>query len=229
MNGYISNAIAEDEDNYDETVYAAINKVKFEMTYRNLISQSFPEMIDFEIELYSKAYMYDYNALNYGTYFENKGNFSFFFSKIYNYLKKNGYKDLPLKNKCLLAMAWNPAKFLKNEYSNGIKDYDLNFIDRCKDYDYILLKNMNIVYANAGGNHRLLLQALQNNDIKATVTEYDDTELLKKFKTDGGYLINIIAPAEKIPVPDYRFAVIFKLTQLKLQVNSANNCQNIAR
>lgn len=28
MNGYISNAIAEDEDNYDETVYAAINKVK---------------------------------------------------------------------------------------------------------------------------------------------------------------------------------------------------------
>ena len=64
MNGYISNAIAEDEDNYDETVYAAINKVKFEMTYRNLISKSFPEMIDFEIELYSKAYMYDYNALN---------------------------------------------------------------------------------------------------------------------------------------------------------------------
>lgn len=28
MNGYISNAIDEDEDNYDETVYAAINKVK---------------------------------------------------------------------------------------------------------------------------------------------------------------------------------------------------------
>lgn len=81
MNGYISNAIAEDEDNYDETVYAAINKVKFEMTYRNLISQLFPEMIDFEIELYSKAYMYDYNALNYGTYFENKEHFSFFFSK----------------------------------------------------------------------------------------------------------------------------------------------------
>ena len=77
MNGYISNAIAEDEDNYDETVYAAINKVKFEMTYGNLISKSFPEMIDFEIELYSKAYMYDYNALNYGTYFENKEHFFF--------------------------------------------------------------------------------------------------------------------------------------------------------
>lgn len=29
MNGYISNAIAEDEDNYDETVYAAINKVGY--------------------------------------------------------------------------------------------------------------------------------------------------------------------------------------------------------
>ena len=29
MNGYISNAIDEDEDNYDETVYAAINKVKY--------------------------------------------------------------------------------------------------------------------------------------------------------------------------------------------------------
>lgn len=51
------------------------------MTYRNLISQLFPKMIDFEIELYSKAYMYDYNALNYGTYFENKEHFSFFFQR----------------------------------------------------------------------------------------------------------------------------------------------------
>ena len=55
---------------------------QFEMTYRNLISQLFPKMIDFEIELYSKAYMYDYNALNYGTYFENKEHFSFFFKDI---------------------------------------------------------------------------------------------------------------------------------------------------
>lgn len=68
-----------------------------------------------------------------------------------------------------------------------------------------------------------------SNAIAEDEDNYDDTELLKKFKTDGGYLINITAPAEKIPVPDYRFAVIFKLTQLKLQVNSANNCQNIAR
>lgn len=72
-----------------------------------------------------------------------------------------------------------------------------------------------------------------SNAIAEDEDNYDETVYAAinkvKFKTDGGYLINITAPAEKIPVPDYRFAVIFKLTQLKLQVNSANNCQNIAR
>lgn len=209
-----------------EKTFAAINKAKYEMSMEQLISNRFPEMIDFELSLYSKAYMYDYNAVHYGLNRESlQDMIDSFEGNISKYLKRNmdtadefGHTTISLKDKCLLCMPWNPEKFCKDDYTIGIKSYNLNFL-KYKNYDYIYLKNMNIVFASSGGNHRLLLQSLQNNDIKAEVTEFDDTELLTEFITDGGYLINKYDPDIKVLMPNYRLSVIFRLTQLKLGLN----------
>lgn len=213
------------EEEIEET-FAAINQAKYEMSMEQLISNRFPEMIDFELNLYSKAYMYDYNAVHYGLNREVlQDMIDSFEGNISKYLKRNidtadefRHITISLKDKCLLCMPWNPVKFCKDDYSIGIKSYNLNFLEY-KNYDYIYLKNMNIVFASSGGNHRLLLQSLQNNDIKAEVTELDDTELLTKFITDGGYLINKYDPDIKVLMPNYRLAIIFRLTQLKLGLN----------
>ena len=210
------------EEEIEET-FAAINQAKYEMSMEQLISNRFPEMIDFELSMYSKSYMYDYNAVHYGMNHEVlQDMINSFVGDLLKYLKENkdpndvlGCKTVSLKDKCLLCMPWNPVKFCKDDYTIGIKSYNLNFLDY-KNYDYIYLKNMNIVFASSGGNHRLLLQSLQNNDIKAKVKEYDDTELLTEFITDGGYLINKHDSDIKILMPNYRLAIIFRLTQLKL-------------
>lgn len=220
-----------------EKTFAAINKAKYEMSMEQLISNRFPEMIAFELSLYSKAYMYDYNAVHYGIQSDmliNQTFFDKFASKASDYLKitktnadELGYTVISLKDKCLLCQAHQPSKFCDKEYvidgkvnkELGIKSYKLDFTNRNRDYYYSYWINMNIVYATSGGNHRLLLQALQNNDIEAKVHEYEDIELLQNFNTDGGYLINKYDPDIKILMPNYRLAVIFRLTQLKLGLN----------
>lgn len=224
------------QDQEIENTFAAINQAKYEMSIAQLISNHFPEMIDFELNMYLKAYMYDYNAVHYGLNHEILPDMiNPFVGNILKYLKENkdttdiiGCKTVSLKDKCLLCIAWNPTRFCDDEYSFdnqlykyiGIKSYKLDFLnEQYRSYGYYYLKNLNIIYVSNSGNHRLLLQALQNNNIEAKVHEYDDIELLKNFYTDGGYLINKRDSNIKVLIPNYRFAIIFRLTQLKLGLN----------
>lgn len=219
--------MSENIKDYGKEFYAAINKINYEIAWyqssekKGLISYSFPEMIDFELEMYTKAYMYDFNIKHYGTFHENKvSSFSLFIKEIKEYLEDLNYADMSLKDKCLLVQAHSPSKLFGEPYN--LKDCNLKFSksDVGKDYDYNYLINLNIVWiGSGGGNHRMLVQSLQNNDIKAKLRLYDDIKLLENFITDGGYLIDVNNPNNKIVIPDYKLAIIFRLTQLKLELN----------
>ena len=92
-------------------------------------------------------------------------------------------EETEIKDKLFIVNAWGVSKY----YLSHIINYDLDFIGH-KPYRYYYYKHMGIGYVGSGGNHRLLLQMIQNKNKKAYIHIIDDTYLLENYDTDGEYI-----------------------------------------
>ena len=130
------------------------------------------------------------------------------------------YKNqlMNLHDKLFLVDVWMPYKYL----SRHIIEYALDFISNKSTYTYYYYKNLQIGYVGSSGNHRMLLQMIQNKNIDAYVNIIDDTEWINKYYTDGKYINDENGNAVLV-IDDYRMAILFTLTKRKMELLNKTN------